>query len=256
MRGGAFARLEKSTPRVRPAARQRDGFAAGARVVCAHKGEVGAVAVGLQHAPEAGWDDALQACCGAAGVPEEDGVASGPCAGPQVSELGPAVAGREIFDRRFIDLHIAAAEHAGADVFVDRAQPVGGQPHPLRHVLAREMNGVPRGENVLLPVERIVVAVFAHDDRREQARRGDAPVLQGLQLGDDRRGVGMIAPHVLAAHDAAREKSRRFVVEQLGDFLADVTPCLGAALHRLGIDDFLDHRQVRRPARTTLTARR
>lgn len=87
-------------------------------------------------------------------MPCEDGVTAGPGAGPQVAEFGLPVAGREIFDGRFVHLHVAAAEDAGADVFVNRTQPVGGERQPLRHRLTRDVDVVPRGKYLLLPVKR------------------------------------------------------------------------------------------------------
>ena len=119
---GALAGLDEAAPGVCPAAGQRDGLASGVGVVTAYERRVGGVAVGLQGAAEARRDDALKARGGAAGVPGEDGVATGARAGPEVAELGLAVARNQIFDRRLVHLHIAAAKHAGADGFVDWPQ--------------------------------------------------------------------------------------------------------------------------------------
>ena len=66
----------------------------------------------------------------------------------------------------------------------------------------------------------------------------------------------MVAPGVFTPHDATFEEVRRRVVELLGHFLADAAPRLGARLHRLGIDQLLDHRQMLRNARPALTRRR
>jgi hypothetical protein len=213
-----------------------------------------------QYQPEAVRDVEFRDCRATPLVSDcgeyEDGVAAWTRAGPQVTKLGPTVAGREVFDRRFIDLHVAAAEHAGADMFVNRPQPVGGQAHPLRHRLAREHHFVARGEDLFLPVERQVIDIFADDDRGDQAGGGEAAILQGAKRCDDRRGIGMIAPRVFAPHDAAFEEVRRLVVELLGHFLTNATPRIGAGFDRLGIDHFIEHRQMLGDARPALTRRR
>ncbi len=44
------------------------------------------------------------------------------------------------------------------------------------------------------------------------------------------------------------QKTSRFVVELLADFLADATPGLRLGLDRVRVEDFLHHRQVLPPA--------
>ena len=78
----------------------------------AGKGVVGGVAIALDVAGEVDGDDLLQAGGGAAGLPGIDGVGAGAMAGPKITELGLAVAGLEVADRRFVDLHIAARQDA------------------------------------------------------------------------------------------------------------------------------------------------
>ena len=252
---GAFEGLMDRASCVCPAAGQSDGRRSGASIVRANEGRVGAVAVGLQRAAKLRRDDRFQARGCAADGPRKEGIAIGARAAPKVSAPGLPVAGREVFDRRFVHLHVTAAEHPGADVFVDRPQPVGGQAHPLRHRLARDPNIMPRGEYLLLPVERQMIDVFADDDRSDQTGRADAAILQGIQRCDQRCGEGMIAPRIFAPHDAAAIKSCGLIVELPGHFLADAAPCLGAGFDRLGIDQLLDHRKVLRDARPALTRR-
>jgi hypothetical protein len=50
--------------------------------------------------------------------------------------------------------------------------------------------------------------------------------------------------HESATHGPPLEKTPGLVVELLGNLLTNLAPLLGLGLHRLGIDDFLDHRQV------------
>jgi len=61
-----------------------------------------------------------------------------------------------------------------------------------------------RGKDLFLAVERQVIAIFSNDDRRQQAGRGDGTLLQRVQGREDRRGKGMIAPHIVAAPAAAQ----------------------------------------------------
>ena len=52
----------------------------------------------------------------------------------------------------------------------------------------------------------------------------------------------------------APQKARRFVIELFADFLPDAAPHFGLRLHRLGLNDFFDHRQVVRQARRAFAA--
>lgn len=108
--------------------------------------------------------------------------------GPQVALFGLAVAGSEMADGRFVDWHVAAAEHAGANGFVDRLQPVGAKFDPAGQRLPRQLHVVAAGEDLFLPVEREVVAVFADEDVRGQTGRGQSAFAQTLgQQCDDGR---------------------------------------------------------------------
>ena len=93
--------LEDSSPYVRPAGGEDDGLDSGCGVVLAHECKIGGAAVALHGTAPAAREDGFQARSGAAGVPCEDGVASGTRTGPQVAEPGLAVAGFEACDRRF-----------------------------------------------------------------------------------------------------------------------------------------------------------
>ncbi len=107
-----------------------------------------------------------------------------------------------------------------------------------------DLHVVSRGKDLLLPVKRKVAAKFRDEDRGDEARRGDASVLQRVQRREDGRGQGMIAAHELAPHEPAFEKARRFVIELLGDFLADAAPRLRAALHRLPLRRLCSYRSA------------
>ena len=175
--------------------------------------------------------------------------------GPQVALFGLAVAGSEIADRRFVDLHVAAAEHAGADGFVNGFQPVGAEFHPAGECLSRQMHFVAAGEDVFLPVEREVVAVFADEDVREQTGRGQSAFAQTLgQQCDDGGEIGVGAVNVFAADDAAPQEAAGFVVELFVYLLADTAPGFRLRFHRLGIEDLFDDGKIFGQSRCALFA--
>ncbi len=118
------------------------------------------------------------------------------------------------------------------------------------------MDAVAGAVNLLLPVERQVIAELGNEDLREQAGRGQAAFLQARgQRGDGGHGVDFAAAHILAPDQAAAQKARGFVIELFADFLADAAPGLRASLDRRGIEHFLDHRQVLGQPRPALTRR-
>lgn len=93
---------------------------------------------------------------------------------------------------------------------------------------------VPRGVDLLLPVERQMIAALRDDDLREQSWREYTALLQGVQRGNDGRLVHIIALYILAADDKAAQELNWLIVELLGNFLADVPPDCGCC------GDFLD----------------
>jgi hypothetical protein len=98
-------------------------------------------------------DDFFQARCRAACGPMEDHIAPGLVACPKIAKLRFAMAGRQIADGRFIDLHITRIEHMGSDLLVNGLEPIRRQSHPLRHRLPRKPNLVARPVDRLLPVK-------------------------------------------------------------------------------------------------------
>lgn len=253
--GGAGARFKgfvELAPRVRPASSQRDF----SRTTIG-EGGIGAVAVALQGAGKVDGDDVIQARSGAAGLPVKEHVAAGPAVGPKITLAGLAVAGGEIADRGFIHLDIATGHDSGADRLVDRTQPVGGERDPTHHGRAWEMDAVAGAVDLLLPVEREVIAELGDEDLREQARSREAAFLQALgQRGDDGHGVHFAAAHILAPDEPAAQEARGFVIEVFADFLADATPLRRTGLDRRGIEHFLDHRQVLGQPGAALTRRK
>ena len=211
--GCGVAGFVKLAAHVGQAACEDDGFAA-----AAGKAVVGLVAVALEGAVEVGGDDVVQARRGAAGFPMEDRVAVRNAAGPQVAEPGLSIAGREIADGRFIYLDIAAAEHVAPDLLIDRLEPFRGQRDPFGHRLARQPDLVARPVDRFLPVERKMIAIFAHDDLREEPRCHEAALQERIgQRRDDGHGIEHAALHILGAHRAPAQEARGFIVEPFAE---------------------------------------
>ena len=121
---------------------------------------------------------------------------------------------------------------------------------PARQGLPRQVNSVAANENLFLPVQRQMVAVFAHQNVRQQSGCGQTTILQTFwQRRDDRCLVKVNPVNVFAPNGPAAQKTRRFKIQLLADFLADATPALRRGLHRFGINDFFNHRQVLRQTR-------
>ena len=205
---------------------------------------IGRVAVALHGAAEVGGDDVIKARCGSAGGPGVGGVGSGSFAGPEVALLGLAVAGAQILDGCLVDLHIASGHDAGVDVLINRSQPIGGQSEPARHALPWDGDVVPGGVDLLLPVEREVIAILRDDDLCEQPWCGDAALLERVERGDDGGLVRLVTLQILFADDAAAEEPRGLIVELLGDLFADAPPGFGRCGDFLRLDDFIDGGQV------------
>ena len=239
MSRGAFYGFEKLPPDVREAPAEFDAFLLRGCVVRAGERGVCAVAVALDDAAPASRNQTLQAVSGAARVPGKDCVAAGFRADPEVALFGFAVAGGEVFDHRFVHLHVAAAglvaafEHLLVDGVVHMHEVVRYEAHPLRERLARDVNIVPRGEDFLLPMEREMVANFSDNHRCNEPGCGDTALLHRIEPRDDRRCKRVIFTHIFFADDVAFEKFRWLIIEQLGAFFADEQPLAGAGFYRL-----------------------
>jgi hypothetical protein len=110
-------------------------------------------------------------------------------------------------------------------------------------------------ENLFLPIQRQMVAVFAHQNVRQQPRRGQTGLAgvpataRSPEPVQDQRGE-----HIFADGPAA-QKTRRFIIQLLADFLPDATPGFGLLFHRFGINHFFDQGQVLGQARCALFPR-
>ena len=159
--------------------------------------------------------------------------------------LGLAVSRGQILDRGFVDRHVAAGHDAGADGFVNRFQPVDGQFHPAGQRLPGQLHPVAAGEDLFLPMEREVVAVFADEEVREQTGRGQPAFPQARgQRRDDGGEVGVGAMRVFAADGAPAQEAAGLVIKLLIHFLADAAPGGGLRWHWLGLEDDFDERKI------------
>jgi hypothetical protein len=74
-------------------------------------------------------------------------------AGPQVALGRLALAGGEVFDRCFIDLHVAVSELFLLHRLDHGLEPLGDQGDAVGHRLARESHSMPLQVDLLLPIE-------------------------------------------------------------------------------------------------------
>ena len=116
------------------------------------------------------------------------------------------------------------------------------------------MHLMPAKENLFLPEEGQMIAVFADQHLRQQARRGQTAFLQTRRQGRHHRGqIQLHAGHIFFADEPPAQKTGRFIIQLLADFLPDAAPLFGSGFHRFRFEHFLDHRQVlRQPRRAFL----
>ncbi len=99
---------------------------------------------------------------------------------PEPAGLGAAAAGIEHRDRRVVGEQLLRGEDVLGEPRLQRLQPPAGAANPVREGRAIELDALP-GEDLALPVERKVIAVFGDQHMGEQSRewrgpwRSDAP---------------------------------------------------------------------------------
>jgi hypothetical protein len=76
------------------------------------------------------------------------------------------------------------------------------------------MNPVSLNKDLLLPIQRQMVAAFASQNVRQQSRRGQSPIQQPFgQRRDQRRTIHVNAMNILAPDSPAAQKTRRFKIQ-------------------------------------------
>lgn len=223
-----LAGVHELAPRVSPAGRQHERLSVPFR-----KGRISDIAVALHDAAEVHRDDLFQD----RRRPVEGRVAPGLLDHPEEAVLRPSAAGQQVLDRRFIKLRVVVRKDAAEDHLIEGPKPFGGRSHPAGHVLAGQVDAIPPTGDLLLPVERQMVAVFRSEDRGEKTGPRLAAFQHRRQLRDDRGTMRLVAPDVAAADDPATDVSRRLIVQLPGDLFVDLPPRFGLGAHFLGIED-------------------
>jgi len=184
-------------------------------------GTVGRVAVGLEHARKI-LQDRLGGSVATAFVKVEDDDRQLRCEEdpqPGLADRAAAVRIHEI-DGGLVHLNVAAPEGLVLEAAVKGKKQLGAVRHPLAHGLAGE-GGPHPGEDLLLAVNRDVIAVFSDDDMGDEAgaglATGDYPRRQGSDYGSHRMGRAGID----RADDLAAEENAGTVVDLVSDLLAD-----------------------------------
>ena len=230
-----------------PAEGKLDAAALGQRAVAA-------IAIDLQHAPEAGQmgHRSLGLAVGCVDVDHAGriGAAPGPVVagiGPELSRLGPAAAGIEHRCAGLVGEQLRRRLQLRQQPLMDRAQVPGGVAHPIGE--RRAVEGEPlAGVDLGLAIKRQMIGILGDQDLGD-ARLGRQPALdqpRGRRRLHHHLGTG--AAGVFGpAHDQDAQL-RWHDVEALGDILADHMQRARAARTGLvfDVDDRLHPRQMRR----------
>jgi len=142
-----------------------------------------------------------------------------------------------VFYEGLVGLDISARADFVAQCFVDERKPVGHQVHPAAHRFAADLDTETLFENLLLPVERKVVAEFPEDDVAQQPRRGIGVFDQPFRGGGNNGSHGAIVDLlVFRANGNQLEKTRRHNIELLRALFADFLPEFRVFLHLVWLD--------------------
>ncbi len=108
---------------------------------------------------------------------------------------------------------------------------------------------MPLPEQLFEAVKGQVIAVLAHQQVRQQARRGQAVIRHAPRRGGHHgRQCALRPSHIFRAHRFLPEKLARLIIQLAAHLLTDLLPLLRLGLHQLGLDHFAHHFQVlRRP---------
>ena len=138
---------------------------------------------------------------------------------PEPAGLGAASAGIEHRDRGVVGEQLLRGEDMLGEPCLQRLQPPASSADPVGQRRAIELDAL-SGEDLALPVERKVIAVFGDQDMGEKTGSGEAlgdRTLRGGRLVDGPAGPAAIARPA----DADDPKPRRHMVQHLADGLAD-----------------------------------
>ena len=173
----------------------------------------------------------------------EDG-STGYVRGPEVAGLGFAAAGLEVSDRGFVDLSVKRSPMFILDFSIDDREPVGGELGPVAEGFAVEVDSH-AGKHFGLPIVGQVADEAVVDDLGNEARGGDAAVLEGGgKWIDEGLGSGVVFENEFAAHELDAEKFGGFVVELFADFFTDAAVVFGVEQDFGGIELLADDGKV------------
>ena len=213
------------------------------RGVLVEEGLVGAVAVALKGALVVPGNDIFETVVATSGVPvvADAALRSGDFDEPEVALFGLAVAGGEVFERRFVNLEVRTFEEFWVDGLSDGLKMKGALFGPTGKGLARDLNAVALSVNLLLAVKWKVIAVFRGDDLGEQSGGRQTTFDQAFgEVRNDGRLV-LITPtvfDVFGTDEAFFKEASGLVVELFADFFADFAPCFGTSFDGLRKEDF------------------
>ena len=104
------------------------------------------------------------------------GTAPGPVVAgidPEPPSLGAAAAGIEHRDRSVVGEQLRRGEDMLGELGLQRLQPPAGAADPVRQGRAVDLDAL-AGEDLALPIERKMIAVFGDQDMGEKTRAGEA----------------------------------------------------------------------------------
>jgi hypothetical protein len=141
------------------------------------------------------------------------------CVDPEPSRLGSPTARIEYRDRRVIGKEMVGGEHVLAQPFVQSLEPPACAANPTSERRAAEI-GAMTVEDLRLPIERKMIAVFADQHVREQRRRRQTASDQSLgRAGLHHLAAG--AAGVFRAGGAHDTKLRWDPIQHLADALTN-----------------------------------
>ncbi len=218
-RRGGFGHIVELASRVAPTRRERDALFVGQLLEAS-------VSVDMQVALEGGkmCDCSLGLAVGCEQVDGGRRFGSAPRpllarVHPKPSRLGSSAARIEYRDRRVIGKEMVGGEHVLAQPFVQGLEPPACAANPARERRAAEIDAV-TVEDLRLPIERKMIAVFADQHVREQRRRRKTASDQSLW----RAGLHHLVAGAAGVFRTGRTqdaKLRRDPIQHLADALAD-----------------------------------
>ena len=165
--------------------------------------------------------------------------------GPDPRRLGLAIARRLQLDRRVVGKNRGAAQDVAPDRVGQWLQQRRRLADPVRQRRSVEVDPLTL-EDLALPVERQMIAIFGDQDMGEQAGSGASPLDRARRQGRLADGLAASAGQA-RAYDPVHHEPTRQVVQLFGDILAQrLQPAAALSAGIAGRDQGLLARKVRR----------